>query len=63
MIKVLNFFLLIFIISFSTSYSKEVAIIDLDFLIANSNKGKLILENIKKLDEKNVKVLKKKAIN
>ena len=53
--------MLIFIISFSNSYSKEVAIIDLDFLIANSNKGKLILENIKKLDEKNVKELKIKS--
>lgn len=61
MIKVFKFFLLIFIISFSNSYSKEVAIIDLDFLIANSNKGKLILENIKKLDEKNVKELKIKS--
>ena len=56
-------FLIIFFIFFnsiSSSNSKETAFIDLDYVIANSNIGKKVLENIDKLDKKNIENLKKK---
>ena len=56
-------FLLIFsffFISINSSYSKETAFIDIDYVIANSNIGKKVLENIDKLDKKNIENLKKK---
>ena len=52
---------LIFFISVNQSNSKETAFIDLDYVIANSNIGKKILENIDKLDKKNIEDLKKKS--
>ena len=56
-------FLLIFFIFFNlinSSNSKETAFIDIDYVIANSNIGKKVLENIDKLDKKNIENLKKK---
>ena len=58
-----NKFLLIFFIFFisiNSSNSKETAFIDIDYVIANSNIGKKVLENIDKLDKKNIENLKKK---
>ena len=60
----LHKFLLIFFIFFistNLSNSKETAFIDLDYVIANSNIGKKVLENIDKLDKKNMEDLKKKS--
>ena len=51
----------IFFISVSSSNSKETAFIDLDYVIANSNIGKKVLENIDELDKKNLEDLKKKS--
>ena len=57
----INFFFLIFFFNFSTSYSSEkIAFIDLDFVLKNSNIGKSILEDIEKLNNKNINQLKKK---
>ena len=57
----INFFFLIFFFNFNTSYSSEkIAFIDLDFVLKNSNIGKSILEDIEKLNNKNIKELKKK---
>ena len=59
-----NKFLLIFFIFFisiNSSNSKETAFIDLDYVIANSNIGKKVLENIDELDKKNLEDLKKKS--
>ena len=56
-------FSLIFFIFFNlinSSNSKETAFIDIDYVIANSNIGKKVLENIDKLDKKNIENLKKK---
>ena len=57
-------FLLIFFISINSSNSfelqKETAFIDIDYVIANSNIGKKVLENIDKLDKENLENLKKK---
>jgi outer membrane protein len=50
----------IFFISINLSNSKETAFIDIDYVIANSNIGKKVLENIDKLDKKNLEILKKK---
>ena len=57
-------FLLIFFISINSSngfeLQKETAFIDIDYVIANSNIGKKVLENIDKLDKENLENLKKK---
>ena len=50
----------IFFISVNSSNSKETAFIDIDYVIANSNIGKKVLENIDKLDKENIENLKKK---
>ena len=51
---------LIFFISTNLSNSKETAFVDIDYIVANSNIGKKVLENISKLDKKNVENLRKK---
>ena len=59
----LHKFLLIFFIFFistNLSSSKEAAFVDIDYIVANSNIGKKVLESINKLDKKNVENLKKK---
>ena len=59
----LHKFLLIFFIFFistNLSSSKEAAFVDIDYIVANSNIGKKVLENINKLDKKNIKNLRKK---
>ena len=59
----LHKFLLIFFIFFistNLSNSKETAFVDIDYMVANSNIGKKVLENINKLDKKNVENLRKK---
>ena len=59
----LHKFLLIFFIFFistNLSSSKETAFVDIDYIVANSNIGKKVLENINKLDKKNVENLRKK---
>ena len=50
----------IFLISTNLSNSKETAFVDIDYIVANSNIGKKVLENINKLDKKNVENLRKK---
>ena len=61
--KYLKKFLIIFFIFFistNLSNSKETAFVDIDYIVANSNIGKKVLENIDKLDKKNVENLRKK---
>ena len=48
----------IFLISTTLSNSKETAFVDIDYIVANSNIGKKVLENINKLDKKNVENLR-----
>ena len=50
----------IFLISTNLSNSKETAFVDIDYIVANSNIGKKVLENISKLDKENIENLKKK---
>ena len=61
--KSFNFFILIIVIFFnlfSIAYSKEsIAFINLDELIKNNNYGKIILDEIKSLNEKNLEKLQK----
>lgn len=58
----LNKILLIILIFFSSikfaSANDQVAFIDIDYIIKNSNIGKETLEKINKLDEENIKKLK-----
>ena len=50
----------IFLISTNLSNSKETAFVNIDYIVAKSNIGKKVLENINKLDKKNVENLRKK---
>ena len=54
-----KFFFLIFFLNYSNSYSNEkIAFIDLDFVLKNSIIGNSILDDIEKLNEKNISELK-----
>ena len=57
------YFVIIFISIFQTNVVKSnenVAFIDLDYVIQNTNIGKEVLKNINNLDKKNIESLKKK---
>jgi len=46
---------------FNSSFAVEkIVYLDLDFILANSNKGKLILSNLENLNKKNIDILKSK---
>lgn len=47
-------------ITVSSANTKETAFVDIDYIIANSNIGKKVLEKIDKLDKKNIENLQKK---
>ena len=52
---------LIFFLITVNSYSIEkIVYLDLDFLLANSNKGKEIILNLEKINKENIKILKEK---
>tara|TARA_B100000401_G_scaffold271166_1_gene184860 strand:+ start:230 stop:742 length:513 start_codon:yes stop_codon:yes gene_type:complete len=59
--KNFNIILFIFLIFFSsfkfTSANDQIAFIDIDYIIKNSNIGKATLEKINKLDKENIKKL------
>ena len=48
-----------FFINLSLS-AEKIVYLDLDFILSNSNKGKLILSNLDNLNKKNIEVLKSK---
>ncbi len=57
------YFVIIFISFFQTNFVKSnenIAFIDLDYVIQNTNIGKEVLKNINNLDKKNIESLKKK---
>ncbi len=59
--KLFKFYLIIFFIFFSSnSNANNVAFIDIDFLIQNSNIGKLTLNKIEINNSKNMEILKNK---
>ena len=59
-----KFFIIFFLFNFffsNLSLSAErIVYLDLDFILSNSNKGKLILSNLENLNKKNVETLKSK---
>lgn len=62
MYSITKFLLILFILSItvSSANTKETAFVDIDYIIANSNIGKKVLEKIDKLDKKNIENLQKK---
>ena len=55
------FFLLIYIISTTKSFSAEkIVYLDLDYLLSNSNKGKQILLNLENIKKENIDIFKQK---
>ena len=61
MFKLLNISAYFFFLITGNSYSVEkIVYLDLDFLLANSNKGKEILLNIENINKENIKILKEK---
>ena len=59
-LKILFYSLILVFITANSFANNKIAIIDLDYLIQNSNSGKLILDNLNKLDKQNIELLKKK---
>ena len=59
-----SFYIKFFIIFFfftSLSYSSEkIVYLDVDFILANSEKGKIILSNLEKKNKENIKILQSK---
>ena len=54
-------FFIIFISLTSLSYSSEkIVYLDVDFILANSEKGKIILSNLEKKNKENIKILQSK---
>ena len=54
-------FFIIFIYLTSLSHSSEkIVYLDVDFILANSEKGKLILSNLEKKNKENIKILQSK---
>ena len=62
MYSITKFLLILSILSItvSSANTKETAFVDIDYIIANSNIGKKVLEKIDKLDKKNIENLQKK---
>ena len=54
------FFVIFLVFNSSICFAKNLAIIDLDYLIENSNLGKSMLANLNKIDTENASKLKKK---
>jgi len=57
--KALFFFSFLLLLT-SNSISSEIAIVDINFLLKNSNKGKSILKELDNLNSQNSKKFKKK---
>ena len=56
----IKFFILFFLLT-SLSYSSEkIVYLDVDFILANSDKGKIILSNLEKKNKENIKILQSK---
>ena len=56
----IKFFILFFLLT-SLSYSSEkIVYLDVDFILANSNKGKIILSNLDEKNKENIKILQSK---
>ena len=61
MFKLFNISTYLFFLITVNSYSVEkIVYLDLDFLLANSNKGKEIILNLEKIKKENIKILKEK---
>ena len=59
--KLIKNFILIFfflIISSQNSFANKINYIDIDFIIKNSERGKLIIQNLEKINKKNIEELK-----
>ena len=61
MFKLFNISTYFFFLITVNSYSVEkIVYLDLDFLLANSNKGKEIILNLENINKENIKILKEK---
>ena len=58
--KIFIFILINFFFINSSLSAEKIVYLDLDFILSNSNKGKLILSNLDNLNKKNIEILKSK---
>ena len=56
----LKFFLIFFIFTNYSFSSEKIVYLDLDYIIANSNKGKQILSQLEKINLENISLIKSK---
>ena len=57
---IINFFILFFLFGANSQAVEKIVYLDVDFILANSNKGKSILLDLENINKNNVKILKKK---
>ena len=56
----IKFFIIFFFLTSLSNSSEKIVYLDVDFILANSEKGKLILSNLEKKNKENIKILQSK---
>ena len=56
----IKFFIILFSLTSLSHSSEKIVYLDVDFILANSEKGKLILSNLEKKNKENIKILQSK---
>ena len=61
--KIFTVFFLLILITSNGVANDKVAYLDIDFILTNSKEGKLVLENLKKIENKKIEEFKEKEKN
>ena len=56
----IKFFIIFFFLTSLSFSGEKIVYLDVDFILANSDKGKIILSNLEKKNKENIKILKSK---
>ena len=56
----IKFFTIFFLFTVLSHSSEKIVYLDVDFILANSDKGKIILSNLEKKNKENIKILQSK---
>ena len=53
----IKFFIIFFFLTSLSISGEKIVYLDVDFILANSEKGKIILSNLEKKNKENIKIL------
>ena len=53
---IIKFFIFFFLLAANTQSAEKIVYLDVDFILANSNKGKSILLDLENINKNNVKI-------